>query len=75
MNKLDPDVEKLESWAKSMNLTSDQYNTLSAIVEVTVKNKLKEVAEHLLTLTSENFRAEKIEMIEEKKNKSGIWSN
>lgn len=75
MNKLDPDVEKLESWAKSMNLTSDQYNTLSAIVEVTVKNKLKEAAEHLLTLTSENFRAEKIEMIEEKKNKSGIWSN
>ncbi len=57
-----------------MNLTPDQFNTLSAIVEVTVKNKLKEFGEHFIEMDILQFRKEQSEMIDEKKNNEGVWS-
>lgn len=75
MSKLDSDVEKLESWARSMNLTKNQYGALCAIIEVTVKNKLKEFGEHFIEMDILQFRKEQSEMIDEKKNQKGVWLN
>ena len=70
----DPDVQLLERWALSMNLNSNQFNALCAIVEVTVKHKLQEFSKVFLEMDIITFRKEQTEQLEEFQNKKGLWS-
>ena len=57
-----------------MKLTPDQFNCLSAIVEVTVKHKLQAFSNAFMEMDIISFRKEQSEQIEEKKNKQGLWA-
>lgn len=71
---IDKKVQILENWAKSMELTTPQFSTLTGIVDNVVKVTLQEFCSAIINMEHIRFRDYKTELVRDEKDKKGVWS-